>query len=114
LKVTIAQSTMAPCRSEVVACVFVTAVPITKLFAWGVGHWGGHVLRESTSRGLCGLDCPSLVNAGEWDIVACCIPWAPDCAKERERLCVCVSNGNEREQAHSCVQISLSWARACS
>jgi len=69
LKVTIAQSTMAPCRSEVVACVFVTAVPITKLFAWGVGHWGGHVLRESTSRGLCGLDCPSLANAGEWEIV---------------------------------------------
>jgi hypothetical protein len=26
-------------------CVFVTAVPITKLFAWGGGEGGGHVLR---------------------------------------------------------------------
>jgi hypothetical protein len=39
-------------------CVFVTAVPITTLFAWG-GDKGGHVLRETTSRGLCGLVCPS-------------------------------------------------------
>ena len=40
-------------------CVFITAVPITKLFAWGEGDCGGHVLRETTSRGLCGLVCPS-------------------------------------------------------
>jgi hypothetical protein len=40
-------------------CVFHTAVPITKLFAWGEGDSGGHVLRETTSRGLCGLVCPS-------------------------------------------------------
>jgi hypothetical protein len=33
-----------------------------KLFAWGEGDSGGHVLRESTSRGLCGLVCP-------------CFPW---------------------------------------
>ncbi len=33
------------------------------------GEGGGHVLRETTSRGLCGLVCPSLVNAGERDIV---------------------------------------------
>jgi len=26
-------------------CVFITAVPITKLFAWGEGDSGGHVLR---------------------------------------------------------------------
>ena len=39
--------------------MFITAVPITKLFAWGKGDSGGHVLRETTSRGLCGLDCPS-------------------------------------------------------
>jgi hypothetical protein len=39
--------------------VFITAVPITKLFAWGEGDSGGHVLRETTSRGLCGLVCPS-------------------------------------------------------
>ena len=36
-------------------CVFITAVPITKLFAWGEGDSGGHVLRETTSRGLSGL-----------------------------------------------------------
>ena len=40
-------------------CVFITAVPITKLFAWGEGDSRGHVLRETTSRGLCGLVCPS-------------------------------------------------------
>jgi hypothetical protein len=41
--------------------VFITAVPITKLFAWGGGggNNGGHVLRGTTSRGLCGLVCPS-------------------------------------------------------
>jgi hypothetical protein len=31
-----------------VVCVFITAVPITKLFAWGEGDSGGHVLREKT------------------------------------------------------------------
>ena len=40
-------------------CVFITAVPITKLFAWGERGSGGHVLRETTSRGLSGLVCPS-------------------------------------------------------
>ena len=35
-------------------CVFITAVPVTKLFTWGEGDSGGHVLRETTSRGLCG------------------------------------------------------------
>ena len=40
-------------------CVFNTAVPMTKLFAWGEGDSGGHVLQETTSRGLCGLVCPS-------------------------------------------------------
>jgi len=38
---------------------FITAGPITKLFAWGGEESGGHVLRETTSRGLCGLVCPS-------------------------------------------------------
>jgi hypothetical protein len=28
-------------------CVFITAVPITVLFAWGAGDIGGHVLRET-------------------------------------------------------------------
>ena len=39
-------------------CVFITAGPSTKLFAWGGGDIGGHVLRETTSRGLCELVCP--------------------------------------------------------
>ena len=39
-------------------CVFITAVPISKLFAWGEVDSGGHVLRETPSRGLCGLVCP--------------------------------------------------------
>ena len=30
-------------------------------FAWGEGDSGGHVLRETTSRGLCGLVCPSRI-----------------------------------------------------
>jgi hypothetical protein len=57
-------------------CVFITAVPIIKLFAWGEGDSGGHVLRETTSRGLCGLVCPSRTSerggegdAGEREIV---------------------------------------------
>ena len=40
-------------------CVFITAGPSTKLFACVWGDIGGHVLRETTSRGLCGLVCPS-------------------------------------------------------
>jgi hypothetical protein len=52
-------------------CVFVTAVPIIKLFAWGEGDSGGHVLRETTSQGLCGLACPSRTSerGGEGDCV---------------------------------------------
>jgi hypothetical protein len=55
-------------------CVFIT-VPITKLFGWGgkglKGESGGHVLRETTSRGLCGLVCPSRTSerGGEGDCV---------------------------------------------
>ena len=40
-------------------CVIITAVPITKLFAWGEGDSGGHALRETTRRGLSGRVCPS-------------------------------------------------------
>ena len=36
-------------------CVFISAVPIINLFEWGQGNSGGHVLRETTTRGLCGL-----------------------------------------------------------
>jgi hypothetical protein len=39
------------------------------MFTWGGGDMGGHVLRETTSRGLCGLGCPSRTS---------------------ERVCVCV------------------------
>jgi hypothetical protein len=54
-------------------CVFITAVPIIKLFAWGEGAGGGHVLRETASRGLCGLVCPSLTSerGGEGDCFYC-------------------------------------------
>jgi len=57
-------------------CVFITAVPLTKLPAWGEGDSGGHVLREMTTRGLCGLVCPSRTSerGGEGD-----------CVKEGER-----------------------------
>ena len=52
-------------------CVFITAGPVIKLFAWGEGDSGGHVLQETTSRGLCGLVCPSRTNerGGEGDCV---------------------------------------------
>ena len=44
-------------------CVFITAVPITKLYAGGGGvERGGHVLRETTSRRLSGLVCPSRIR----------------------------------------------------
>jgi hypothetical protein len=43
----------------VCVCVFISAEPITKMFAWGEGDSRGHVLRGTTSRGLCGLICPS-------------------------------------------------------
>jgi hypothetical protein len=49
--------------------VFITAVPIIKLFAWGEGDSGG--LRETTSGGLRGLVCPSRTGerGGEGDCV---------------------------------------------
>jgi hypothetical protein len=42
-----------------------------KLFAWGEGDSGAHVLPETTSRGLCGLVCPSrtIERGGEGDYV---------------------------------------------
>ena len=51
--------------------VFITAVPMMKLFAWGEGDSGGHVLRETTGRSLCGLVCPSSTSehGGEGDCV---------------------------------------------
>jgi hypothetical protein len=54
-------------------CVFITAGPSTKLFAWGGRDMGGHVLRETTSRGLCELVCPSRTSerGGEGDCDYC-------------------------------------------
>ena len=51
--------------------MFITAGPSTKLFAWGGGDIGGHVLRETTSRGLSGLVCQSRTSerGGEGDCV---------------------------------------------
>jgi hypothetical protein len=95
------------CYNFRVVCVYITAVPITKLFAGGGnngvcvclllqdlvqsclcvclllqdlvqsclhgggGDMGGHVLRETTSRGLCGLVCLSRTSerGGEGDCV---------------------------------------------
>jgi hypothetical protein len=55
------------CRADFACpvCVFITAGPITKLFAWGEGDSGGHVLRETTSRGRSGLVCPSRTGIRE-------------------------------------------------
>ena len=52
-------------------CVFITAGPSTKLFAWGGGDIGGHVLQKTTSLGLCGLVCLSHTSehGGEGDCV---------------------------------------------
>jgi hypothetical protein len=55
-------STWAP-RSQQSELLFITAVTITKPFASGEGDSsGGHVLRETTSRGLCGPVCPSRMS----------------------------------------------------
>ena len=50
-------------RVNLSMCVcFITAGPITKLFARAGGGNGGHVQRETTSRGRCELVCPSRTN----------------------------------------------------
>jgi hypothetical protein len=41
---------------------------------WG-GDMGGHVLRETTSRGLCGLDCPSRTSERGGGTQACYHRW---------------------------------------
>jgi hypothetical protein len=50
--------------------VLITAVPIIKLFAWGKGDSGGHVLQETTSR-QCERTSPSHTSehGGEGDCV---------------------------------------------
>jgi hypothetical protein len=66
--ITVVLNTVCVC---VCVCVFITAGPSTKLFTWRGGDMGGHVLRETTSRGLCGLGCPSHTSerGGEGDCV---------------------------------------------
>ena len=56
---------------NVQGCVFITAIPLIKLFAWGEGESGGNVPRETTSRGRCGLGCPSRTSerGGQGDCV---------------------------------------------
>ena len=56
-----------PAGIYVCVCVF----PIVNLLAWGEGDSAVHVLRETTSRGLCGLVCPSRTSerGGEGDCV---------------------------------------------
>ncbi len=51
--------------------MFITAVPIIKLFTWGEGDSAGHVLRVTTSQGLCGLVPPTRTSerGGEGDFV---------------------------------------------
>jgi hypothetical protein len=54
------------------------------LRGWG-GDMGGHVLRETTSRGLCGLGCPS--RTSEWsgyDTTALDIEVDPQCERVRQ------------------------------
>jgi hypothetical protein len=52
-------------------CVFITTGPSTICVRGEEGDIGGHVLRETTSRGLCGLVCPSRTSecGGEGDCV---------------------------------------------
>ena len=69
--------------------MFITAVPIIKLFAWGEGDSGGYVLRKTTSRGLCGLVCPSRTSesGGEGYCVKEGGGEEGECEREREGRC---------------------------
>ena len=40
-------------------CVYYCSTYYKAVRVGGGGNNGGHLLRETTSRGLCGLDCPS-------------------------------------------------------
>jgi len=53
-------------------CVFITAVPNSKLFAWGEGDRGGHVLRETISQGLSYEEEDTCVSYEEEDTCMCC------------------------------------------
>jgi hypothetical protein len=61
------------CIKRVFACVCLLLQDLVQncLHGGGGGDMGGHVLRETTSRGLCGLVCPSRTSerGGEGDCV---------------------------------------------
>jgi hypothetical protein len=65
--------------------LFITAVPNTKLFAWREEDSGGHALRETTSRGLCGLVCPSRTSERGGEGVCVKEGWGGEGERERER-----------------------------
>ena len=67
--------------------MFITTVPITKLFAGEGGdvESGGHVLRETTSRGQCELVGPSRTNE-RWG-EGYCVQGGGEEEGEREREC---------------------------
>jgi hypothetical protein len=46
-------------RAEARVCVYYCSTYYKSVRVWGGGNNGGHVLRGTTSRGLCGLVCPS-------------------------------------------------------
>ena len=48
-----------PIRLRKKVCVYYCSTYYKAVRVGGVGNNGGHVLRETTSRGLCGLVCPS-------------------------------------------------------
>ena len=54
-----------------VACVYIYCNTFDKAVRVGGGERGGHVMRETTSRGRCGLVCPSRTSerGGEGDCV---------------------------------------------
>ena len=78
--------------------MFISAVPITKLFAWVGGEAsGGHVLRETTSRGLCGLVCPSRTSE-----------------RTREGYCVKEGGGEEGERERErASKVRLRYSLGC-
>jgi hypothetical protein len=53
-----------------------------KVFAWGDS--GGHLLQETTSRGLCGLVCPSRTSE-RWGERDCVTEGGQEGERERER-----------------------------
>jgi hypothetical protein len=73
----------------------------------GGGDMGGHVLRETTSRGLCGLVCPSRTSERGGEGVCVCV-----CLLLQDLVQSCLHGGGggiwedmcyERRRAEACV-----------